>query len=114
MPWQAIAEHQGSHTPAIRFERGEVITVAHRNARFPRWWWCVDKQGRSGWVHEQFFEEDDYRFVGREDFDGRELTVYPGEQVEVLEMRDGRALCRNAAGEVGWLPLDILDAASPR
>lgn len=89
MPWQAIAEHQANHAPAIRFERGEVITVAHRDARFPGWWWCIDKHGRGGWVHERFFEEDDYRFVGREDFDGHELTVSPGEQVEVLEICEG-------------------------
>jgi hypothetical protein len=108
MPWQAIAEHQANHAPAIRFERGEVITVTHRDARFPGWWWCIDKHGRGGWVHERFFEEDDYRFVGREDFDGHELTVSPGEQVEVLEICEGRALCRNTAGEVGWLPLDVL------
>jgi len=109
MTWRAIAEHTSAHVPAIRFERGEAITVAYRDARAPGWWWCTDKHGRSGWVHERFFEEDDYRFVGREEYDGRELTVRTGEQVAVLDICDGRALCRNAAGEIGWLPLSILE-----
>jgi len=106
---QAIADYAGVRMPAIHFERGEAITVIHRDARLPGWWWCTDKHGRSGWVHERFFEEDDHRFVGREDYDGRELSVRAGEQVEVLDVCDGRALCEDAAGEVGWLPLSILE-----
>lgn len=97
-----------AHGEPIRFERGESITVERPDTQRPGWWWCSDKRGRSGWVHESFFEEEDYRFVAREDYDGRELNLRAGESVEVLDVRGGWALCSNDAGEIGWAPLTKL------
>jgi hypothetical protein len=109
MRYRALTDHSCTRDDPIRFERGESIIVERQDEDFPGWWWCTDKRGKSGWVHESFFEEDDYRFVAREDYDGRELTVRAGEVVHGLDVRGGRALCQNAAGEIGWLPLTSLE-----
>lgn len=105
MRYRVVEDHVRSYDDPIRFERGESITVERPDADHPGWWWCTDKRGRSGWVHESFFEEEDYRFIAREDYDARELTVRAGEVVEVLDVRGGWALCRNDAGETGWAPM---------
>lgn len=110
MRYRLIADHARPSEDPIRFERGESIMVERQDMDHPGWWWCADKRGRSGRVHESFFEEEDYRFVAREDYDARELAARAGEVVEALDIRGGWARCRNAAGETGWLPLDKLVA----
>lgn len=110
MRYRVIADHRCTQEDAIHFERGESIIVERQDESSPGWWWCTNKRGQSGWVHKSFFEEDDYRFVAREDYDGRELTAQVGEVVRGLDVRDGRALCQNAAGEIGWLPLASLES----
>ncbi|GIV84549.1 MAG: hypothetical protein KatS3mg052_1556 [Candidatus Roseilinea sp.] len=105
MHYRVVADHVRSHDNAICFERGESIRVEQPDARYPGWWWCTDRRGRSGRVHESYFEEEDYRFVAREDYDARELTVCAGEVVEALDVRGDWALCRNSARETGWVPL---------
>lgn len=105
MRYRVVADHVRSCEEPIRFERGESILVEQPDARHPGWWWCTDRRGRSGRVHESYFEEEDYRFVAREDYDARELSAKAGEVVEALDTRGGWALCRNNVGETGWLPL---------
>jgi len=89
-------------------ERGEAILREIPDAESPRWWWCRDKHGRRGRVHEHFFEEEDYRFVLRDDFCAQELPLVEGERVRLLEAYDGWALVENAHGERGWVPARVL------
>ncbi len=89
-------------------ERGQSLLRIERDLHHDGWWWCSDRWGHSGWVHESAFEEEDYRFIALEDFDTYELCARAGEMVQVLEVRGGRARCINAVGEVGWLPEEVL------
>ncbi len=109
MQYRVLHDHVHKYEDPIRFERGESIVVERQDEDHPGWWWCTDKRGRSGWVHESFFEPEDYRFVAREDYDARELDVRTGEIVQVLDVRGSWALCQNTAGESGWVPLTNLE-----
>lgn len=92
----------------ISFERGESISRERPDKEQPGWWWCTDKRGKSGWVHESFFEEDDFRFIALADYSAIELNASAGERVNTLDERAGWAWCVNEAGEQGWLPLSHL------
>ncbi len=105
---RAIAAHHPSVEPPLCAERGEAILREIPDAESPRWWWCRDKHGRRGRVHEHFFEEEDYRFVLRDDFCAQELPLVEGERVRLLEAYDGWALVENAHGERGWVPARVL------
>ncbi|WP_139284030.1 SH3 domain-containing protein [Rubrimonas cliftonensis] len=43
------------------------------------------------------------------DYGAAELDCAPGDALAVLERRHGWALCRDARGAVGWIPLRRLD-----
>ncbi len=96
---------------ALFLERGQSVLRVEPDRRHVGWWWCVDRWGNAGWVHESALGEDDYRFIALEDFDSHELCVQVGEVLRLLETRSGRARCINAAGEVGWLPMEVLEIA---
>lgn len=106
---RAHRSHVAPKGEALRVDRGDSLLCHYRDETNPAWWWCTDRYGRSGWVHQSWFEEEDYRLVALEDIDAHEISVEVGELVHVLRVCDGRALCRNAAEQVGWLPLAVLD-----
>lgn len=108
--YRVVRDYAPQPGEPIRFERGEAIVVERRSEAYPGWWWCSDKRGRSGWVHERYFTEDDYRYVATEDYDGSELSARAGEVLTSLIEHDGRALCVNRDGEQGWVPLAHLEA----
>lgn len=94
------------------FERGETILRERPDPGQPGWWWCTDKRGKSGWVHESFFEEDDFRFIGLAGYSALELNASAGDVVDVIE-RASWAWCMNDAGEQSWLPLMHLQPLAP-
>ncbi len=92
----------------ISFAQGEAVLRERKDSdeKYPGWWWCTDKRGKSGWVHEAYLEEDDYRFLGKFDYNARELTVAEGDVLEGLGEVGGWLLATKADGEQGWVPLD--------
>lgn len=110
---RAILAHQPPAEPPLCAERGDSIFREIPDPETPHWWWCRDKRGRRGRVHERFFEEEDYRFVLREDFCAQELPLSVGEWVMLIEAYDGWALVENAHGERGWVPERALVSATP-
>jgi SH3-like domain-containing protein len=108
MKFRVTENYLRVYADPIAFERGEAITRERPDPEQPGWWWCTDKRGKSGWVHESFFEEDDFRFIALADYSALEMNAVAGDEVEVIDERAGWAWCANAAGEQGWLPLSHL------
>jgi hypothetical protein len=108
MRFRITQNYARTYDDPIAFERGESIMRERQDKEHPGWWWCTDKRGKSGWVHESFFEDDDYRFITLEDYSAMELNATAGEIVEAVDERAGWALCVNDAGEQGWLPISHL------
>ncbi len=105
MRFRVTQDYTRAYADPIAFERGESISRERQDEQSPRWWWCTDKRGKSGWVHESFFEDDDYRFIALADYSALELNVTAGEIVDAIDTRDGWAWCINEAGDQGWLPV---------
>lgn len=112
MQFRVIQNYTRVYDDPIVFERGETITRERPDPEQPGWWWCADKRGKSGWVHESFFEEDDFRFIALADYSALELSANAGEIVDAIDERGGWVWCVNAAGEQGWLPLSHLQRHS--
>lgn len=108
MRYRVVKDYTRQYDDPISFERGESIAVEREDKDFPGWWWCTDKRGKSGWVHENFFEEEDYRTIATEGYSALELSAKAGEALTGLDERSGWALCVNQTGEQGWVPLASL------
>jgi len=63
-------------------------------------------------VHEDLFELDTAgaTAVMLRDYTARELTVRPGDELDVIEALDGWLLCRSPSGLVGWVPAESTEA----
>jgi len=103
--YRVIQDYVRKYHDPISFAEGEVITRQYKDDEFPGWWWCTDKRGKSGWVHESYFCEDDYRYIASHDYSAKELSVKTGESVVGLGEVGGWLLAQSQAGELGWVPL---------
>lgn len=63
----------------------------------------ADKRNKSGWVHESFFYEDDYRYIAKQDYSALELPVKAGDTLTGLREVGGWLLAQTAAGAQGWV-----------
>jgi Variant SH3 domain len=90
----------------IAFLRGERVRVVKRDEDNLEWIWCVADDAREGWVHESFLELHGDEATGRQSYTALELTISAHAQLEGIECVSGWWFCRNAAGEVGWVPAE--------
>ena len=97
-----------SYTPALAVRRGEPLTFKGTDPDNPGWRWAENADGLGGWLPIALIAGDHLT----EDFDSFELTVTPGDAVEILGQRAGWCLCRNQQGQHGWLPADCLPTPS--
>ena len=110
---QAIKSWQQSYSTPFAGYEGEQVTpsyeaVAGVEGEREDWIWVKDQRGMSGWVPEAFLVKKETGFSLLRDFNAVELTVHPGEQINVSEEVGGWAWCMNAYGKSGWVPADCL------
>ena len=106
--YQVIQDYAGPYSDPINlisFDEGETLMREYTDDQHPGWWWCTDKRDKSGWVHESFFYEDDYRYIANQDYSAVELDVKAGDPLTGLREVGGWLLAQTAAGAQGWVPL---------
>ena len=106
IPYRVVRDYTRVHADPIQLVRGDAVTVLRRDKEYPGWLWCTNKIDQSGWVHESFLEEEDYRYIAVADYTALELTV----QTDDILMGDrelaGWVLAMDKNGAYGWVPLD--------
>jgi hypothetical protein len=89
---------------------GDRVTIADKKSEWPGWLWCAAQSGKAGWIPAAYVERKGTEGILLVDYDGTELTVAPGEVVEMLRQESGWAWCRKPDATYGWLPLDVLES----
>jgi hypothetical protein len=102
-------DYKRSNDDPISFERGESIIVERSDPNYPGWFWCTDKRGKSGWVHESFIEQEDYRHIATEDYNALELTVKVGDELIGEDERGGWLLAVTSDDRRGWVPVSHVE-----
>lgn len=106
---RVISGYTRVYPDPIELRAGESVVLGQEDDEYPGWVWCTDQRGRSGWVSLTIVDRD--AAIAREDYSAAELSAEPGEVLLVDREESGWALCRNAAGERGWIPLaNLADA----
>ncbi len=72
------------------------------------WVWCIAEDGRGGWTPRAWLDQEDGGWRIDRDFDAIELTVEPGEVLDVLEEESGFYRVEKPDGSTGWVPIDCV------
>jgi hypothetical protein len=86
----------------------ELIPDFTKQTDIVGWVWCQNEAGQEGWVPQNWLrrENDVWRLV--RDFDAIELTVTPGQIVELHFSESGFCWVSLPTGEAGWVPDAVL------
>lgn len=96
----------------ISVRAGDVVMPDFdRPTDIPGWVWCTARDGRGGWTPTAWLVCKDGGWHIERDFNAIELTVVPGEVLEVLDRVSGFLWVRRGDGETGWVPCDHVGRA---
>lgn len=89
---------------------GDEVEIGERSPEWPAFVFVTAEHGE-GWVPERHFTSDRPRAVTVAKYDTVECAVDQGDVVTVIERDDesGWWWCRSDSGDVGWIPVEILD-----
>ena len=109
---RVVRSHITSDPHPVRFARGDILSIGHHDQQWRSYVWCTDQSGNAGWAPESYLEMSGaHEATGLRDYDATELTVGPGELLEVLEEAGGWLRCRSSGGHEGWIPGDVVEPA---
>ena len=77
-----------------------------RPTDIPGWVWCTAVDGRGGWTPRTWLERKGGAWRIDRNFNAIELTVVPGEVLEVVLEESGFFRVVKPDGETGWVPCD--------
>jgi uncharacterized protein YgiM (DUF1202 family) len=106
---RAISEYRAGYPDPISISAGQELAVGEKQSEWPGWLWCIDRDGKSGWVPEVYVERQDAVAVALCDYDAVELSVHAGEELILGTEESGWFWCTNRTGQSGWVPVEHLD-----
>jgi len=105
--------HDGANPNRIRFGVGEVLRWERRPTEWEGWLWCTDAKGVTGWVPEAYVEKLAAALCRTlREYHATELTVTPGEELDVQFAESGWLWSTTADGRTGWVPESSTGKAS--
>lgn len=100
--------YESAYPNPIVVTAGDELEITERETDWEGWLWCVDREGREGWIPDSFVTEDDGCWTARSDYTAAELSVTAGETVVSRAEVAGWEWCENASGSQGWVPSECL------
>ncbi|MBL7164044.1 MAG: hypothetical protein ISS57_15715 [Anaerolineales bacterium] len=112
---RVIKAYESDYTEPWCMCGGEQLKIGERDSEWDGWVWCINQEGESRWVPEDFMERQGDTCVALRNYESTELSVQLGEVLSMGAEESGWAWCTkdadkaDQAGESGWVPLECLE-----
>jgi uncharacterized protein YgiM (DUF1202 family) len=106
---RVLADYQAAYPEPIVVRAGEGLVVGQEDPEYPGWIWCTDRNGKGGWVPDDFIERTGGSAKARYDYAATELSACAGEELIITKEKGGWAWCINGCGQSGWVPVANLE-----
>lgn len=102
-----IKAYEKPYENPIAVRAGEAVTPDFdKPTDIAGWVWCTAADGRSGWTPRNWLTRSKDAWRVSRDFDAVELTVSPGERLEIAFEESGFVWVTKSNGEAGWIPVE--------
>ena len=109
--FRCVRSYQTPYPDSLPFKKGEVVAVGEEylgDDDWQNWIRCRGSDGREAWIPKQYLDIKGKVGNLRQDFDARELSVQPGEELSIFEIVNGFGMAENSQGQKGWVPMNHL------
>jgi hypothetical protein len=109
--FRVIKAYESPYPQARVFPKGsrvEVIKAYQEDPQWPNWFWCVGEDSTEAWVPGQFLQIDGKIGILKRDYNAIELSVQPGEELQIHEVINGFGWAEKQDGAKGWVPMKHL------
>ncbi len=105
---KVIKPHITTFPDPLKIKIGQSLTIIPKESEYPGWIWCVDRDGKDGWVPASYVKQYVDYGIALFDYDATELSVQVGEELTILKEESGWFWCRTRTGKFGWVPQENL------
>lgn len=117
MQSKIIKPHNPEQPATRELESGQRLKFERRPTEWEGWLWCEAEDGYACWVPESWVtitqDPGDSGGAGwcflKRDYDPVELTVNPGDEMDVKFEESGWVWGRISDGRKGWVPSECVD-----
>ncbi len=100
-----LMPYQRPYADPIVVKSGEALQPDfEKHTDIEGWVWCTAEDGRSGWTPKSWMERIGNVWRMTRDFNALELTIQPGEILDIEFEESGFYWVRKTTGETGWVP----------
>ena len=103
-------KYEAQYLDPIEVKAGETVAIEREDDEYPGWLRGRAGDGSQGWMPVELLSRQRAIAMVLEDYSAKEMTVQPGDELEIERVCHGWALVRNAQGELGWIPQSHLQA----
>jgi len=108
-PYRIVSGHRATYPDPLKVHAGDALRAGDTDEDNDAWAWCTGPSGKSGWMPRVYFEGDGENGTALRDYDAVELSVDAGEELTVYRKESGWVWARDAAGRLGWVPLECVE-----
>lgn len=100
-----VSHYERPYEDPISVAAGDAVTPDFdKHTDITGWVWCTARDGRAGWTPRAWLVQSGDAWRIHRAFDAIELTVAPGEVLDVMLEESGFFWASKADGETGWVP----------
>ena len=102
-----IKHYEQPYENPISVAAGDAVTPDFdRDTNIEGWVWCTAKDARSGWAPRNWLVQSGDAWRVDREFNAIELTIVPGELLDVVLEESGFFWVTKQDGKAGWVPCD--------
>ncbi|MGH8428444.1 MAG: hypothetical protein ACRES7_10770 [Gammaproteobacteria bacterium] len=110
-----VKRYERPYADPIAVAAGESVTPDFaRHTDIAGWVWCTAKDGRCGWTPRHWLTEVDGAWRIDRAFNAIELTIVPGEVLNLEFEESGFFWAVKQDGKSGWVPCENVSVISER
>ncbi|MFX1346324.1 MAG: SH3 domain-containing protein [Promethearchaeota archaeon] len=102
---KVIADYKTPFPDPLKLQKYDVVRTEEKESEWPGWVWCISKEGKEGWIPNNYLDIQGNIAKLNQNYDATELTVTLGEELIIENQESGWVWVSNKEGKRGWVPL---------
>jgi hypothetical protein len=106
---RVVQEYHTRDAYPLTIASGALLTYGRKDSRWPGWIWCINWEGKGGWVPENYLSIQGKNCIALRDYTSRELNLQVGEFLTLRDLESGWFWATDRSGRSGWVPASCIE-----